>query len=144
MSAVEEKSTVVLNKEGEEVGRKFRGGVTAILGETQTNAFTVTVKVDGEKRGNTDIIRYFNHEAGHSGGLDHPWENRDKVADINQNSPAVSSKTLRENLLNSSANPNDKVKNSSGKKITPGQFSKLNATINSQQPQDKPVVPVSQ
>uniref|UniRef100_A0AAU6WSK8 RHS repeat-associated core domain-containing protein n=1 Tax=Chryseobacterium endophyticum TaxID=1854762 RepID=A0AAU6WSK8_9FLAO len=113
----------------------YQGGVTAIRGESQVNSFSVTAKVDGTRRETSDITRSFNHEAAHSAGLDHPWENRDHVSDVNQNSPTVQPNTIKSNLLNSGANPNDNYKlNASGTNLTPGQFNSMDRKIQSQQP----------
>ncbi|CAH0209854.1 hypothetical protein SRABI04_02199 [Chryseobacterium sp. Bi04] len=132
---VNQTSEVITNENGEEFS-KFKGGVTATLGETQENSFTVTGTVDGTKRGNSDIARSFNHESGHSAGLDHPWENRDKVSDVNQKSKDVSPKTVKANLLNSGANPNPNYKQSAGSKLTSGQLKKMDEIIQSQQPKN--------
>ncbi|PWN72244.1 sugar-binding protein [Chryseobacterium phosphatilyticum] len=133
VEAVNEKSVTITNENGEEFST-FKGGVTATLGETQKNNFTVTTTVDGSKRENNGITRSFNHEAAHSAGLDHPWENRDKVSDINQGSKNVSPKTIKGNLLNSGANPVFDYKQNAGSNLTPGQFKKMDETIQSQQP----------
>lgn len=127
-------SQTITNDNGDEFST-YRGGVTATLGETQTDAFGVTATVDGSKRQTSDITRSFNHEAAHSAGLDHPWENRDHVSDINQNSATVLPNTIKNNLLNSGANPNSDYKiNSNGTSLTPGQLNKMDRTIENQQP----------
>ncbi|WPO81976.1 DUF6443 domain-containing protein [Chryseobacterium sp. JJR-5R] len=127
-------SQTITNDNGDEFST-YRGGVTATLGETQANAFGVTATVDGSKRQTSDITRSFNHEAAHSAGLDHPWENRDHVSDINQNSATVLPNTIKNNLLNSGANPNSDYKiNSNGTSLTPGQLNKMDRTIENQQP----------
>jgi len=135
-NVVDQKGTVVKDADGNEIGVSFKGGVTDTLGDSQKNGFTVAASNDGEKRGTSDITRSFNHEAAHTAGLDHPWENRDKVSDINQSSKDVTSKTIKSNLLNSGANINPDYRQSAGSSLTPGQFKKMDEVIQSQQPKN--------
>lgn len=133
-NVVDQKGTIITDADGNEVGTAFKGGVTDVLGESQKNGFTITAYNDGEKRATSDITRSFNHEAAHTVGLDHPWKNRDKVSDINQNSKDVTPKTIKSNLLNSGENPNPNYQQSAGSSLTPGQFKKMDEVIQSQQP----------
>ncbi|WP_172279327.1 DUF6443 domain-containing protein [Chryseobacterium sp. LAM-KRS1] len=133
-NVVDQKGTIITDADGNEVGTAFKGGVTDVLGESQKNGFTITASNDGEKRATSDITRSFNHEAGHTAGLDHPWKNRDKVSDINQNSKDVTPKTIKSNLLNSGENPDPNYQQSAGSSLTPGQFKKMDEVIQSQQP----------
>ncbi|AZA53161.1 DUF6443 domain-containing protein [Chryseobacterium sp. G0201] len=134
-SLVNVTSEIVTNENGEEQLR-YRGGVTATLGESQTNTFSATGTVDGSRRNTSDITRSFNHEAAHAAGLDHPWENRDHVSDINQNSPTVQPTAIKSNLLNSGANPNSNYNvDANGTSLTPGQFNTMDRNIEAQQPQ---------
>jgi RHS repeat-associated protein len=130
---VDTKGTTITDDDGNELVR-YKGGVTGVLGESQENTFSVTASRDGEKRSTSEMTRSFNHEAGHTVGLDHPWKNRDKVSDVNQNSKDVSSKTIKSNLMNSGENTNQDYRQSQGRSLTPGQFKKINEVIESQQP----------
>jgi len=132
-NVIDQKGTVVTDDEGNEIGVSFKGGVTETLGDSQQNSFTVAASTDGSKRANSDITRSFNHEAAHTAGLDHPWNNRDKVSDINQNSKTVKPKTIKANLLNSGANPNPNYRENTGSDLTSGQLKKMDQVIQSQQ-----------
>lgn len=132
-NVIDQKGTVVTDDEGNEIGVSFKGGVTETLGDSQKNSFTVAASTDGSKRANSDITRSFNHEAAHTAGLDHPWNNRDKVSDINQNSKTVKPKTIKANLLNSGANPNADYRENTGSNLTSGQLEKMDQVIQSQQ-----------
>lgn len=132
-NVVDQKGTVITDADGNEIGVAFKGGVTEVLGDSQKNGFTVAASSDGQVRAVSSMTRSFNHEAGHTAGLDHPWKNRDKVSDINQNSKDVKPKTIKGNLLNSGENPEPNYKQSEGSSLTPGQFKKMDELIQSQQ-----------
>ncbi|MDR2204859.1 MAG: hypothetical protein LBE36_01690 [Flavobacteriaceae bacterium] len=133
VTIVNQTSETITLESGEEVST-FKGGVTAVLGESQKNSFTVTAVVDGDKRVTSDITRSFNHEAAHTAGVDHPWGNT-TPSDMNQNSKDVKNSAVRNNLANSDGNPNENVRSSDGTKLTTGQFQKMDEVIESQQPQ---------
>jgi RHS repeat-associated protein len=130
VSVVDQKSTPTIDADGNEA-IKFQGGVTAKLGETQENSFSVTASVDGEKRGNSDITRSFNHEAGHSAGLRHPFDPNQELTDIKQGAPGVKASTIKENLMNSDANKDNP--SSTGTILLKSQFGSIDKTIQSQQ-----------
>ena len=132
VSLVDQTSTTITDSDGNEFS-KFKGGVTATLGETQENSFTVTATVDGDKRGNNDITRSFNHEAGHTAGLDHPW-GKSAVSDMDQSSKDVKTSDVKKNLLNSGANPNESARTATGSQLTTGQINSMDKLIEKPQP----------
>ncbi|QYS87876.1 hypothetical protein JJC03_13285 [Flavobacterium oreochromis] len=126
------KSYPVFDKETQEVvGKTYFGGLTAKLGQTQNNSFDLNVTVDGSKRANSAISRTFNHEAGHTAGLEHPWEISNP--DIRQGTSAVSDSTVQKNLMNSSENTNVDNRSNSGTKLTSGQFKSMDELIKKRQ-----------
>lgn len=133
VTLVDKKSTPVLDKAGNVVGKTYTGGVTAKLGQTQKNSFEVTAQVDGAARSESDVSRSFNHEAGHTGGLNHPWE-PGNPSDIQQGGAGVKESTVKSNLMNSDENPDASNKSHSGTDLTSGQLSKIDNTISGQQP----------
>jgi RHS repeat-associated protein len=132
VNLVDQTSTTITDSDGNEFS-KFKGGVTATLGESQENSFSVTATVDGNKRDNSDITRSFNHEAAHTAGLDHPW-GKSAVSDMNQSSKDVKSSDVKKNLLNSGANPIENLRTGAGSKLTQGQVNSMDKLIEQQQP----------
>lgn len=131
VDVVDQSSTPTTDAEGNDA-KKFQGGLTAKLGETQENSFSVTASVDGEKRGNSDIARSFNHEAGHSAGLRHPFDPNQELTDIKQGAPGVKTSTITKNLMNSDANKDNP--SSTGTSLLKSQFGSMDKVIQSQQP----------
>ncbi|RXG17136.1 RHS repeat-associated protein [Leeuwenhoekiella aestuarii] len=129
----EQASTPVKDKDGNVVGKKYRGGKAGALGKTQENSFEVTAKRDGSKRGNSDIARSFSHEAGHTAGLLHPWSTKQGVEDIRQGAEGVKAGTVIKNLMNSGANPVKANRSSSGTQTTSGQLKSIDKLIRGQQ-----------
>lgn len=129
---VDQKGTVVKDADGNEVGVAFKGGVADTLGDSQKNGFTAAASNDGEKRATSDITRSFNHEAGHTVGLRHPFDPKQEVADVKQGATGVKTSTVTSNLMNSDANKINP--SSSGRTITTSQFKKMDELIQSQQP----------
>lgn len=128
---VDKKGTIVTDADGNEAV-KFTGGVAGSLDDTQNNKFEVSVSVDGNKRSTSDMTRSFNHEAGHTAGLRHPFDLKQEVADVKQGAPGVKTSTVTSNLMNSDGN---KINPStSGKTITTSQFKRMDEKIQSQQP----------
>lgn len=131
-NVVDEKGTVVKDADGNDVGVAFKGGVTDTLGDSQKNGFTVAASNDGDKRGTSDVTRSFNHEAGHTVGLRHPFDPKQEVTDVKQGATGVKTSTVTSNLMNSDANKINP--SSSGTTITTSQFKKMDELIQSQQP----------
>ncbi|NOQ70807.1 MAG: hypothetical protein GQ574_02330 [Crocinitomix sp.] len=73
------------------------------------------------------------HETGHTGGLEHPWEKQDQegivpkpgAAMINQDDEDIEDATILDNLMNSNANPEQNLKSTDGKTLTPAQLNYL-------------------
>jgi RHS repeat-associated protein len=112
-------------------------GGSAALGATIKTMFNLTVSVDGEKM-NLDIVdNAFIHEVGHLQGLEHIWDDG-AVEDAKQpdRSEFVTKdrkREVRENVMNSSANPSNKYAPTSGsgdRNISSGQRKKALKTIN--------------
>lgn len=131
VDVVDKKGTIVTDADGNEAVR-YTGGVAGSLDDTQNNKFEVTASVDGDKRSSSDMTRSFNHEAGHTAGLRHPFDPKQEVADVKQGAPGVKTSTVTSNLMNSDAN---KVNpSSSGTTLTTSQFKRMDELIQSQQP----------
>lgn len=118
-------------------GGTTRGGA-ATVGQTQSNVIHVTVSINGTQRSESEIGHDFNHEAGHTGGLYHPWEADNDVSDakqpddISKLSPGEK-RDIKQNVMNSNENTKSNMA-LSGNKITKGQMEKVTETIQSQQP----------
>lgn len=113
------------------LGKTYAGGKTGELGQTQKNSFEVTATVDGSKRSNSDMSRSFSHEAGHTAGLQHPWEASNHVSDIKQGAASVTNSTVRSNLMNSDDNKSNP--STSGTNLTSGQLKSVDQTIKTQE-----------
>ena len=100
---LQEKTAEIVTIDGKEY-KSYKGGKAGKGAETQKNSFDVTAKVDGSKRANSSIARSFSHEAGHTGGLWHPWSTLNTVQDIKQGAEGVTDKMIRGNLMNSDKN----------------------------------------
>ncbi len=131
VDVVDKKGTIVTDADGNEALR-FTGGVAGSLDDTQNNKFEVTASVDGDKRSSSDMTRSFNHEAGHTAGLRHPFDPKQEVADVKQGAPGVKTSTVTSNLMNSDANKINP--SSSGTTVTTSQFKRMDEQIQSQQP----------
>ena len=129
---VDAKSNTLYDKSTREVtGKTYAGGITGELGQTQKNTFEVTATADGSQRSKSDMSRSFSHEAGHTAGLQHPWEASNPVNDIKQGTSGVKDSTVKNNLMNSDQN---KVNPSrSGSNLTNGQLKSVDALIEKQQ-----------
>ncbi len=75
-------------------------------GRTQTNKININTHVDGTMRQIDDIVRTIVHEAGHSGGLNHPWEIKINSFESDAKQGIVDDNIVRYNIMNSGANPN--------------------------------------
>jgi RHS repeat-associated protein len=129
---VDVKSNPMYNNSGEVIGYTYVGGRTAEIGQTQQNSFEITATVDGKNVSTSEMTRTFNHEAGHSAGLKHPWSLTNTVADIQQGATGVKDSTVRSNLMNSDGNPIIGNRSTSGTSLTPGQFQSMDELIKSQ------------
>ncbi len=126
-------SRKVLDKDGKPTNKKtYRGGKVKEIGNTQNNEIDLTVKVDGKLRDFSKTARSFGHEAGHAGGLRHPWDKKNTIQEINQNNPKVSEETIRNNLMNSSSRKS-KAPSNSGTELLINQLRYIDKLIRSQQ-----------
>ena len=133
VSLVDTKSTPTKDINGNEA-KTFSGGVTATLGKTQNNSFTVSASVDKNNISSNDMSRAFEHEAGHTAGLMHPFDPQQNLLDIKQGTIGVKSSTVSNNLMNSDANSTNPSNN--GKELTKSQFDSIDKMIESQQPKN--------
>jgi RHS repeat-associated protein len=132
VSLVDTKSNTLYDKStGEVIGKTYVGGKTGELGQTQKNSFEVTATVDGSKRSDSDMSRSFSHEAGHTAGLQHPWEASNPVSDIKQGAAGVTNSTVKSNLMNSDGNKSNP--STSGTNLTSGQLKSVDQTIKTQE-----------
>ncbi len=91
--------------------------------KSQSNVITVNVAMNGNARNNSDIGRTIQHELGHNAGLRHSWEETN-IVELKQTTKAemrVNRTSILNNLMNSMANPKDKLKSSTGVRLTYGQ-----------------------
>ncbi len=124
VSLVDAKSNTLYDKNtGEVTGTTYTGGKTGELGQTLENSFEVTATIDGSNRSNSDMSRSFSHEAGHTAGLQHPWEASNPVSDIKQGTEGVKNSTVRNNLMNSDDNKSNP--STSGTNLTSGQLKSI-------------------
>ena len=133
VTLTEKTSTEIKDKDGNVIGKTYKGGKAGSLGKTQNNNFDVTAKTDGTKRSNSAISRSFSHEAGHTGGLRHPWSKRQGVTDIKQGATGVTAKTVRSNLMNSDDNTTKENRSHTGTNVTSGQLKSIDKIIRGQQ-----------
>ena len=131
VTLVDTKSTPTTDINGNKA-KTFSGGVTAKMGNSQKNSFTVSASVDNQNISSNDMARAFEHEAGHTVGLRHPFDNKQTILDIKQGAKGVKPSTVANNLMNSDANPINPSNN--GEKLTKGQFESMDKLIESQQP----------
>jgi len=115
----------IIKKDDDTTQIRYQGGKVEEIGNTQENIIFLTVKVNGKKRNNKKISRSFNHEAGHSAGLYHPWSPRNNINDIKQGDKDVSPSTVKKNIMNSGANPDPNLRSNSGTDLTPGQLKEV-------------------
>ncbi|MFL9845664.1 hypothetical protein [Flavobacterium rhizosphaerae] len=118
---------------GGNVTRKYVGGHTSKLGDTQKNGFNVVGRINGKIQNFGSMAHTLAHEAGHTAGLRHPWGQDNQVSDVRQGSPNVKDKTIKRNLMNSAANPIQALRSNDGKELTPGQFKAIDELIESRQ-----------
>ena len=67
----------ILDKTKSDAAGNYTAGATSVLGGkggTLVNKTVINVSVNGKDRDIDGITRTVVHEAGHSGGLEHPWE----------------------------------------------------------------------
>ena len=105
---------------------------TSYFGDVIKNKMQVGITTDGAPRLIKNIIRTFTHELGHTAGLEHPWENKNKdVKDLGENT--VGNKTIENNLMNSVGNDLEELQNNSGNEITNDQRKSIDKKVESQQ-----------
>lgn len=99
-------------------------------GETKgrVNGFKISVGItmDGTLVDDSELEKTFDHEGGHSGGLRHPWAlseiEKRVVPELDQlGNPKALISTVKENLLNSTENPDPAYNGNSGSRLLPGQ-----------------------
>src|SRR5690554_1331318 len=110
----------------------YKGG-NATSFNTQKNSFDVSVKVNGKMVSKDLYTRTFNHEAGHTGGLRHPWDTANTIEAIQQggNTKITKEKTslIKNNLMNSDANPIEAYKPARGSDLINEQLDEINNNI---------------
>lgn len=108
-----------------------------IAGDTrgEINGFEmrIGITVDGSSVSNSQLMQTFQHEGGHSAGLNHPWAlNLDEIRfspELNQNGSSANKKSILANLLNSAENPNKVFRNDNGSDLSTGQLEYVNQRI---------------
>jgi hypothetical protein len=105
----------------------------ATRGEINAFEMRIGITVDDKVVSNSDLRQTFQHEAGHSAGLNHPWElNADEIKlfpELNQNGNPHNNKGIIQNLLNSGENPNGNLRNNDGTVLSTGQLDYVNQRI---------------
>ena len=140
VKVTDNKSTSVTKKGGITVTRKVNGSAPGALKTVNTQASsdrsTVRIKIAGTMDGSDQPIsamaRTFSHEAGHTAGLRHTHDPKNIISDVNQSTPGVSNKTLRNNLMNSGSSKS-KVPSTSGTSLTKSQLKSIDKIIRKQQ-----------
>ncbi len=100
------------------------------------NAFemNLAVSLDGKLSDMNEFENVSQHEAGHSAGLNHPWElneiEQDLLPEINQKSESFNFKIVLDNIMNSMDNDVIELKSNSGSKILDKQFQFMINNIN--------------
>lgn len=79
------------------------------------------------------VIKLRNHEAGHTGGLWHPWSTLNTVQDIKQGAEGVTDKMIRGNLMNSDKNTKKANRSHTGTNVTKGQLKSIDKLVRKQQ-----------
>ncbi|WP_260393811.1 RHS repeat-associated core domain-containing protein [Empedobacter stercoris] len=100
--------------------------------DKSTVRISVAGTMDGSKRSKSGLARTFSHEAGHTAGLRHTHDPANKISDVNQNTPGVKNKTLKNNLMNSDTSTS-KVPSNTGTDLTNSQLKSVDETIRNQQ-----------
>jgi RHS repeat-associated protein len=110
----------------------------SFINQTQNNIMRVSITYNGILKTSDKMSETFIHEAGHSAGLKHPWENT-KVTDIIQGATGVLNQTVINNIMNSFGNP-DPTLYPAGKRtgVTDGQRKEMNDNVKSQQKTNTP------
>ena len=82
-----------------------------------------------------DMVRSFLHELGHTGGIEHPWDSKNKAKDIHQGSTPYSdlskelNQMIKNNLMNSDDNPIKELKSTKGMQVTNDQLNVVNEEV---------------
>lgn len=123
--------TVKVNEEEGTI--EYKGGYATSF-NTQKNMFAVSAKVNGKMQSKDRYTRTFNHEAGHTGGLQHPWDPSNPIDAILQggsNKEISKERTnlIKNNLMNSDANPIDSYKPARGSDLLKQQLDLINNNI---------------
>jgi hypothetical protein len=81
------------------------------------------------------MVRSFLHELGHTGGIEHPWDSKNKAKDIHQGSTPYSdlskelNQMIKNNLMNSDDNPIKELKSTKGMQVTNDQLNVVNEEV---------------
>ena len=137
---IDGKTVVYTKPDGKRGKRKVLGSAPNALPlpDTQVSEDKSTVRInvvgnlDGKNRTAKNTARTFAHEAGHIAGLYHTWSKKNPILDVSQFNPAVTRKTLKENLMNSKSQQS-KVPTTKGSKLTESQLKSINRLIQHQQ-----------
>ena len=133
-------SSVVDNEDGtittSDVNGSAPNSLESVNTQSSDNKSTPRIKlsgtINGSARSVSGMSRTVAHEAGHTAGLRHTHDSKNQIKDVNQNTPGVSNKTLRNNLMNSNT-PNSKVPTNNGTKLTESQLKNIDEKIKIQQ-----------
>lgn len=115
---LKDKTTTEFSDEG--------GSSLDFSGKSQHNILKAIVSYNSELRENKDIVRSAEHEIGHDAGLPHTWLEKDiksfkqsDKSEIKQNKA-----TINNNAMNSAANPESKLRSTTGTNLLYPQIAK--------------------
>ncbi len=119
------------SKENKDGGIMHTNGQTDKFANTKKNTIKLSAyNSKGRERSASAISGTALHELGHSAGLTHPWESKiEPVSDINQNSGKVDNKTIKQNIMNSDANPKPSLRSTNGRSLTDQQIKEIDKVV---------------
>jgi RHS repeat-associated protein len=112
--------------------------IISTAGDTRglVNQFTIRIGITMDETivSDNNLFPTYQHEAGHSAGLNHPWKLSDVekkyVSQLNQNSiPPPDVSKVKKNLMNSAENPDPLYNANRGSEILPAQMGVMNKII---------------
>jgi RHS repeat-associated protein len=112
--------------------------IISTAGDTRglVNQFTIRIGITMDETivSDNNLFPTYQHEAGHSAGLNHPWKLSDVekkyLSQLNQNSiPPPEFSKVKKNLMNSAENPDPLYNANSGSEILPAQMGVMNKII---------------
>jgi RHS repeat-associated protein len=112
-------------------GERTTSTTTTISGSTPgvtsngINDFKTTIGIlmDGKPVSDEDFANTSAHEGGHSAGLNHPWQLKETEIRFNprlnqKNAKTVDKTAVKDNIMNSTENPDPKFRGNSGQTLT--------------------------